>query len=861
MSETYKTKKQLVEELAKAHRIIARSKELESERKQAEEALQKSYDHFRICIEHAPVAIAMVDDKMRYIAVSRRLLSDYGLEGQDIIGKTHYEVFPENRQKWKEIHESVLAGKPRKCEEDAFPRLDGSLDWVRWEALPWYEQTGEIGGLIMFTEVITERKQAGTALQEASEYAENLIETANAMVVGLDLKGNVRVFNKAAEDITGYTREEVQTRNWFELIVPRHHYPHVWSEFERLGSGELPRNFENPIRTKTGEERYIMWQNSEIREHGQVTGTVSFGIDITERKQAEQATLRANERLQMAQLAASEGVWDWDIRTGEIEWDPALFHLFGLDPRKDKASFETWEAVLHPDDRENAALRTDKALKDHTLLVNEYRVIHPDGKICWISALGRGLYDVQGRPLRMIGICLDITGRKQSEEELARHRSHLEELVKERTAEIEARNAQLEQQISERIKAEKALRDSSEEILDLYNNAPCGYHSLDKDGFFIRINDTELKWLGYFREEIIGTMKATDIMTSSSARTFMLTFPSFKESGRLENLEVEFIRKDGSILQASLSATAVKDKNGAFVMSRSIVFDITERKRVEEEKKRLEDQLMQNRRLEAIGKFAGGIAHDLNNILYPIVINAELLMGDSQEDSDQHQMLQEVVQAAYRQRDLVKQILSFSRQSEQKLIPVKVMPLLKEAFNFARSSLPSTIEIKQNIDVYSDVVMGDPTQIHQIIMNLIRNAADSFQSLQGTIEVGLSNVHVASDQETKEGEYLELTVRDTGCGISKEVKEQIFNPFFTTKEVGKGTGMGLSFAHGILKSHGGTISVESEPGKGSKFTVHIPLLEEKPGQQSRHPQNTQQGLSATSSVKMKRLHGNKRVPS
>ncbi len=139
-----------------------------------------------------------------------------------------------------------------------------------------------------------------------------------------------------------------------------------------------------------------------------------------------------------------------------------MFHLFGLDPQKDNASFETWEAVLHPDDRKSTVSRIDKALKEHSLMVNEFRVIHPDGQIRWISAMGRGLYDDQGRPLRMTGICLDTTGRKQSEEELVRYRSHLEELVKERTAEVEARNTQLEQQIFERKKAEEALAASEE---------------------------------------------------------------------------------------------------------------------------------------------------------------------------------------------------------------------------------------------------------------------------------------------------------------------------------------------------------------------------------------------------------------
>lgn len=710
MIETHKTKKQLMEELTEARQTIARLEKTETVIKRTDEDLRKSDEQLRLFIEHAPAAIAMFDRNMRYIAYSRRWLSDYGLGDQDITGRTHYEVFPEIPEKWKKIHRRVLAGKIERCEEDPFPRLDGRLDWVRWEVRPWYEYNGEIGGVIMFTEVITDRKQAAVALQEARDYAENLIETANAIVLGLDLEGNVRLSNKAAEKITGYTREELKGRNWFDIVVPRDRYPQVWSEFRQIMSRGLPRNYENPILTKTGEERYIVWQNNKLIEHGRVVGSLSYGIDITERKRAEEALRLANERLHVAQLAAGEGVWDWNVQTGNIEWDQEMFHLFRFDPHRDTVSLEAWAAVLHPDDRGKAVSRIYEALDDHSLLVNEYRIIHPDGQVRWIRALGRGIYDDRGCPVRMIGICLDITMPKQSEEELARYRDRLEDLVQERTTEVEARNRQLEREISER-------------------------------------------------------------------------------------------------------------------------------ERAEQEKKRLEDHLLQTQRLESVGRFAGGIAHDLNNILYPIVVNSEILLAESKDGTDQHQMLEEVVEAAHRQRDLVKQILSFGRQSKTEPAPVKIVPLLQEALKFIRASLPSTIELKQHIDVHSDLVMGDPTQIHQIIMNLLRNAADALEAQRGTIEIGLNNVHLESSPETKEGEYLELTVSDTGSGMSEEVRERIFDPFFTTKEVGKGTGMGLSFAHGILRSHGGTISVESSPGKGSKFTVHVPLCGEKPQEQARDQGN------------------------
>jgi len=432
----------------------------------------------------------------------------------------------------------------------------------------------------------------------------------------------------------------------------------------------------------------------------------------------------------------------------------------------------------------------------------------------------------------------EIARRKQAEEELRKHRDHLEELVRARTLELEERNLRLADEITVRMKAEKDLQMSIEAVQDLYDNAPCGYHSLDANGVFININRTELKWFGYTKEDVIGKLKFTDVITPQSGETFKESFPSFKKQGWISDLEFEMIRKDGTIMPVVLHATAVMNDQGEYVMSRSTLFDITERRkmdaertRAEAEKKKLEHQLFQTQKMDALGRFAGGIAHDLNNMLYPIILNAQSLLAEAPADARWRQSIQLLLDAAYRQRDLVKQILSFSRHQEQKLVPIRVKPLLEETLAFLRSTLPKTIEIVERASATSDIIKGNPTQIQQVLMNLCRNAADAIEPGTGIIEVSFWNSPAEpplaeSAQET--GERLRISVRDTGSGMEPEVLSRVFEPFFTTKGVGKGTGLGLAVVHGIIRNHGGEIKVESEPGKGTTFTIDFPLTDEQP---------------------------------
>jgi signal transduction histidine kinase/ActR/RegA family two-component response regulator len=255
-----------------------------------------------------------------------------------------------------------------------------------------------------------------------------------------------------------------------------------------------------------------------------------------------------------------------------------------------------------------------------------------------------------------------------------------------------------------------------------------------------------------------------------------------------------------------------------------------------------ERQLQQVLKIQAIGTLAGGIAHDFNNILFPIVGYTELTMDEVPDDSVAHNNLEEILKAANRAKDLVQQILTFSRQSGQERKPVEVHSIIKEALKLLRASIPASIEIIHKIDEDCRPVMGDATQIHQVIMNLGTNAYQAMQDKGGTLEVNLREVDVGYEETVEKigmqpGRHLQLLVRDEGCGMDAAVLNRIFEPYYTTKEQGKGTGLGLSVIHGIVKNHRGDISVNSSPGKGTTFKVYLPIIEDMDAATELEPSN------------------------
>jgi signal transduction histidine kinase/ActR/RegA family two-component response regulator len=286
--------------------------------------------------------------------------------------------------------------------------------------------------------------------------------------------------------------------------------------------------------------------------------------------------------------------------------------------------------------------------------------------------------------------------------------------------------------------------------------------------------------------------------------------------------------KDGTTFPVEVRAGLLELGSRKVILA--LARDLSERQESEKEKHVLESQLQQAQKMESIGTLAAGIAHDFNNILSPIYGYVELVQLKLQDDPELSRYLDEVHSATHRAKDLVKQILTFSRQDSEKFSPVEVYVIIKEALKLLRATIPSTIEIKQEIDSKCGYVLANPTQIHQVLMNLCTNAYHAMRETGGVLGVTLKKVNISARDLVKNinlrpGSYLMLEVSDTGTGMDKETLSRIFEPYFTTKAQGDGTGMGLSVVHGIITSHGGNITVYSEPGRGSTFHVYLPLME------------------------------------
>jgi PAS domain S-box-containing protein len=322
----------------------------------------------------------------------------------------------------------------------------------------------------------------------------------------------------------------------------------------------------------------------------------------------------------------------------------------------------------------------------------------------------------------------------------------------------------------------------------------------------------------------VATRKISEELTIEAAGT--------ADPFRSSTIELEVIRKDGTTLWIEVTASFLRDKKGSAIGILGVSRDISERRQAANETKKLGRQLQQAQKMEAIGTLAGGVAHDFNNILSAIMGYTELSMMDVPDGSQIMHNLDEIYKASNRARDLILQILAFSRQSELEQKPIDVRPIVKEALKMLRASLPTTIEIRQSIDGESAIVEADPTQIHQILMNLCTNAAHAMNEKGGILEVRLTEVSIdqkdaAIQPHLQPGPFLKLSVTDTGRGMSPKLIDRIFDPYFTTKEKGDGTGLGLAVVQGIARTYGGAVTVESELDKGSVFHVFLPKVQKE----------------------------------
>jgi PAS domain S-box-containing protein len=525
------------------------------------------------------------------------------------------------------------------------------------------------------------------------------------------------------------------------------------------------RELEKRVEQRTAQ---LVKTNKELKE------------EISERKRTQEELKKSEEKYRTILQNIEEGYYEVDLAGNFTFFNDSIQKILGYGRDEligmNNRQYTDQENAKKLYQAFNKVFTTERPTKEF-----DWKIIRKDGTERYVEASVSLLQDAQGEPMGFRGIVRDITERKGAEE---------------------------------------ALRDSKEKYRLLVDHA--------HDGIFIAQGGL-IKFQNPKAQEILGcsTHELPEIpfidLIHPEDRHLL---PKKRESGARgkdipSTFSVRIAKKSGEELWVQINAVDIKWEREPATLH--FVRDIT----IE---KRLEAQLLQAQKMEAIGTLAGGIAHDFNNILSSVIGYTELVLDEVSKEGRLHNNLQEVLNAGRRARDLVRQILAFSRQSDQELRPLEISPIIKETLKLLRASLPSTINIKQHVAANLGTVMTDPTQVNQILMNLCTNAAHAMGEHGGTLEVNLEKVENGTDVGVRfaglsPGPHLKLTVSDNGHGMTPEVKERIFDPYFTTKEKGEGTGLGLAMVHGIVKSHGGTITVYSEPEMGSTFHVYLPIME------------------------------------
>jgi PAS domain S-box-containing protein len=617
-------------------------------------------------------------------------------------------------------------------------------------------------------------------LRESRERFRQVVELSPFPTCVVDPLSRIEYINKKFVDVFGYTREEIPTiRDWglkaFTLLEDRRESAAFWNEGLSKKQGADGSSCCLPVQCKDGSLRQIIFRQVEMVDKKRFL----ICEDITERKRAEEA-LRASERKFRAifdQTFQFIGLLDTSGAVLEINRTALDYIRAGEADILGKFFWETpwWSHSSSEQEKLRGAIASAAA---GGFARFETTNISSDGTLVNLDVSIKPVRDEGGRVIMLLPEGRDITERKKAEQERA-------------------------QLIS-------AIEQASETVM-----------VLGRDGVILYANPAVERIMGYAVSELIGRKAYSFAGAPDPTQPFEQIWDRINK-GLVWSGRVTQKKKDGTAGELEITVSPVRDSAGAITSFVSIGRDITSELRIEE-------QLRQAQKMEAIGTLAGGIAHDFNNILAAIMGYTEMSLIALRSKGDVSNNLAQILKSSNRAKDLVKQILAFSRKQQKERKPVNLYSIIQEVTRLLRASIPTTIEIRQDVQDVSCMVDADPTQIHQVLMNLAANASQSMEENGGVLAIGIAPV-VLSAQDAEHypdllpGQYVRFTVSDTGSGIDPLIIHRVFDPFYTTKAVGRGTGMGLSVAHGIIKDHGGSITVYSEPGQGTTFHVLLPRI-------------------------------------
>ncbi len=649
---------------------------------------------------------------------------------------------------------------------------------------PGQEQTLRVLSRQVMTQL--ELRRRGRELQVSEGKLRAIFEAEPEGVKLLGPDATIHDLNAAAlRLIEADSLASLADQSLLPLVVPEHREA-VRAMLEAVACGEK-RTVNFRLVGLKGTARWVEMTGAPFRDAA--TGrdlVLGVARDITERREAEQILRESELQLRLVIRGGDLGLWDWNAVTGQMVVNDRWLSMLGLDPQGPVPTIETWHALVHPDDLPKLERLRDEVILNPAGrdLEVEIRARHRDDRFIWILDKGTVVERAaDGSPLRVVGTHLDITVRKEAEE---------------------------------------ALRFSEARFASIFwsNPAAIGINTL-VTGRLLEANERLCEFTGRSRGEMIGkTIFDLGVWADLAQRAPLIAH--VQATGSVRDAEVRLRRGNGEVRDALLSMERVEMPGEVEPVLIVMFTDLTERKQ-------LEQQFLRAQRMESIGTLAGGIAHDLNNVLAPIMMSLELLSMRF-TDADSQELLGIISKSAQRGADLVSQVLTFARGAGGRRLVVEVRHLVHDIETLVNDTFLKTIEVRTLIPGDLWAVLGDPTQLHQVLLNLCVNARDAMPE-GGTLTIAAENVlldpqSAAQNLEAKPGPYVFLRVEDSGTGMSPEVIEKIFDPFYPTKEVGKGTGLGLSTSLAIVKSHGGFLRVDSEPGRGTSFKIYLPAQTE-----------------------------------
>jgi PAS domain S-box-containing protein len=735
--------------------------------------LQDNRDLLRIIIDSIPDIICIKDGRGRWLLANTFDLHLFGLEDVDYRGKADSELAryaPLHKEAFLNCRESDARAWQKKeasRSNEIISVGDGKLGIFDVYKIPIFHSDGRRKALVVIGRDITEQKQVEDKYRK-------LFEHSPLSYLSFSVSGKILAVNQSVTKIFGYQPEDLIGKNIKEFMSSSSCKFFI-DHFHLFLQGASPTGYDYEIYRADGTVVLTQISSTIIRDDaGQPVAVQSVMVDVTRQRHVEERIRESEERYRLLFERAPVGIIHFDTDLHVTACNENYLQLMQTD-RDQVIGFDVRNLR---DKRILPALEETLAGKEGWW-EGEYRTTIRRLTI-FISMRTAPLYDGHGNVQGGMAIVVDLSRQKQAE--------------------------------TEKIRLMSAIDQAAEAIV-----------ITDADALIEYVNPAFERLTGYSAEEAHG--KNPHILQSGvHDADFYEEMWQELVSGQVWKGHLINRRKDGTFFEEDVTISPVRSQNGRITNYVSVKRDVTR-------EVALEKQLNQAMKMEAIGTLAGGIAHDFNNILSAILGYAEMVEIQLADDDPARQDVTQIIIAGNRAADLVKQILTFSRQEEEDLRSVKLQFVVKEALKLLRSSLPATIDLQQHIDNNCGFVLADPIRIHQVLMNLCTNAKQAMEGQRGELRVGLTEFDIGSfdpsgsSPSIQSGRWLDLMVSDTGSGIEPDIRERIFDPFFTTKKKAQGTGLGLSVVHGIVKSHGGEITVNSEVGQGTTFHVYLPVID------------------------------------